>query len=294
MRTLPPPTWLRTFEAAARHTSFTRAAEELHVTQSAVSQQIRLLEDRLGQPLFHRLPQGLQLTEAGKAYLPVVRAGFERLEYGTQEIFGYERSELVTIRATPGFGEFWLGPRLHDLYTRHPGIDLRVTSIIWNTDFVEAGVDLEIRYGTDEWPDLERQRLTHEHLVPVCSPALAERLGADPACLAETRLLHVDGFRNGWPEWLHHAGVADRVEGGSGSHFDTAILPTQLAEAGLGVALGRWSMIEKRIENGTLVAPFDLPMPIDEAFYVCWPHEHPLLPEAEQVRDWLVEVAGEP
>ncbi|MDZ7748360.1 MAG: LysR substrate-binding domain-containing protein [Halofilum sp. (in: g-proteobacteria)] len=207
---------------------------------------------------------------------------------------GEERSELVTMRATPGFGEFWPGPRMHGLYAAHPELDVRVTSTIWNTELLEAGIDLEIRYGTDEWPELERRRLTREHLAPVCSPALAEWLGNDPARLAQARLLHVDGFRNGWPAWLHQAGVADRVDGGSGSHFDTAILPIQLAEHGLGVALGRWSMTEPRIAAGTLVRPFAVTMPTEEAFYVCWPSEEALRPEAALVRDWLVEQARDP
>ncbi|MCS4503075.1 Glycine cleavage system transcriptional activator [wastewater metagenome] len=288
---LPPPSWLRTFAAAARHMSFTRAARELHVTQSAVSQQIRLLEDRLGEPLFHRLPQSLQLTEAGKAYLPVVRDAFERLSYGTEALFGYERTGQVTIRATPGFGEFWLAPRLHALYAAHPELELRIVSTIWNTDVVESGVDLEIRYGSDEWPELETVRLTREYLMPVCSPGLAERLGGAPERLAGERLLHVDGFRTGWPEWLDHAGVSAVVDGGSGSHFDTAILPTKLAEEGLGVALGRWSMVEGRIARGSLVAPFRAVLPSNEAFYAVWPADRELRAEAVVLRDWLVAAA---
>ncbi len=293
-RPLPPPSWLRTFEAAARHMSFTRAAEELHVTQSAVSQQIRLLEDRLGEPLFHRLPRSIQLTEAGKAYLPVVRDAFEQLSLGTEQVFGYSRTDLVTIRATPGFGEFWLAPRLGDLYANHPEIEVRVTSTIWNAEFMEAGVDLEVRYGTDEWPELESRRLTREYLVPVCAPALAEHLDNDPRRLADVRLLHVDGFRNGWAEWLHHAGVAGEVDPGHGSHFDTAILPIRLACEGLGIALGRWSLIERHIQDGRLVQPFDVSMPIDEAFYVTWPGDEPLRPEATVLRDWLLRMAERP
>lgn len=292
-RALPPPAWLRTFEAAARHMSFTRAAEELNVTQSAVSQQIRLLEDRLAQPLFHRLPQSLQLTEAGKAYLPVVREAFERLSHGTEEVFGIARKGLVTLRVTPGFAEFWLAPRLPSLCQRHPGLDLRVTSTIWNTDAIEAGMDLEIRYGTGEWPELEAERLTREQLLPVCSPGLAAQLRAEPEALADQRLLHTDGFRHGWPDWIHEAGMTDRVDGGGGCHFDTAILPLTLAEDGFGVALGRHSLVEQRLASGRLAAPFECRLPTDEAFYLTWPAEGPLRPEAELVRAWLVDAARE-
>lgn len=290
-RSLPPPNWLRTFEAAARHMSFTRAAEELHVTQSAVSQQIRLLEDRLGQTLFHRLPQSLQLTDSGRAYLAVVHDAFERLTLGTEELFGYSRSELVTIRATPGFGEFWLVPRLHSFYREHPELDIRVIATIWNPQFIESGVDLEIRYGVGEWTELDMQPLMQEYLLPVCSPAVAAELGGDPERLAGARLLHTDGFRNGWPEWLQRAGVADRVDGGRGSHFDTAILPLKLAGEGLGVALGRWSLVERQIDSSDLVAPFDVSMPVEETFYVTWPATEELRPEAVLLRDWLLRAA---
>lgn len=293
-RPLPPPAWLRTFEAAARHMSFTQAADELHVTQSAVSQQIRLLEDRLGEPLFHRLPRSIQLTEAGKAYLPVVRDAFEQLSLATEQVFGYARTELVTIRATPGFGEFWLAPRLGDLYASHPDVEVRVTSTIWNAEFMEAGVDLEVRYGTDEWPELETRRLTREYLVPVCAPSIADRLGGNPRRLADERLLHVDGFRNGWAEWLQHADAAGAVDAGRGSHFDTAILPIRLACEGLGIALGRWSLVERHIHDGRLVQPFPVSMPVDEAFYVTWPSDEPLRPEATVLRDWMLRIAERP
>lgn len=290
-RPLPPPTWLRTFEAAARLMSFTKAAEELNVTQSAVSQQIRLLEDRLGQPLFHRLPQSLQLTEAGRAYLPAVRDAFETLSLSTLELFGYARNELVTLRATPGFGEFWLAPRLHHLFAANPDLDLRIISTVWNAEFVESGVDLEIRYGMDEWTELESRRITTEYLMPVCSKEIARELDGDPLRLGDYRLLHTDGFRNGWPEWLQRAGYAKHVDGSAGSHFDTAILPIKMAQEGLGVALGRWSMIEGLLESGRLVAPFDISVQVDEAFYVTWLADRPLRPEAELVRDWFVAMA---
>ena len=220
-----------------------------------------------------------------------MRDAFERLSLSTQELFGYARSDLVTLRATPGFGEFWLVPRLHELFELRPELELRVISTVWTAHFVETGVDLEVRYGMDEWPELETSLVMREYLMPVCSPGLADYLDGDPRRLADVRLLHTDGFRNGWPEWLHHAGLARQVDGGTGSHFDTANLPIKLAEEGLGVALGRWSLVEKHLESGQLVAPFDLPTPIDEAFYVTWPADQPLRPEAAVVRDWLVQTA---
>jgi LysR family glycine cleavage system transcriptional activator len=291
MRALPPPAWLRTFESAARHLSFTRAAHELSVTQSAVSQQIRLLEDRLGESLFHRLPQSLQLTEAGRAYLPVVRDAFERLRLGTHEVFGQGRRELVTIRTTPGFGEFWLAPRLPDLFARHPGIDVRIASAVWNPELMEAGVDLEVRYGLAEWPDLHSQRLTTEVVTPVCAPEVATRLDERGEALANERLLHTDGFRNGWAEWLAAAGADATVDAGSGCHFDTAIMPLSLAVRGAGVALGRRSLTQGSIARGELVEPFETALAVDEGFHLVWLSDRPLSAEADLVRQWLVDQA---
>lgn len=293
MWALPPPTWLRTFEAAARHMSFTEAAHELHVTQSAVSQHIRLLEDRLGHALFHRMPRGLRLTEAGRAYLPVVHDAFERLKSGTEEVFGHARGAPLTVRSTPGFVDLWLAPRLARLFALHPELDLRITSIIWNTDFVETGVDLEIRYGDGDWSGLEAERLTHETLFPVCAPGVAATLAGDPANLRDMRLLHTDGFMNGWAEWLRQAGVDERIDCGAGCHFDTAVLPVRLAVAGQGVALGRASLVHDLLASGDLVAPFAEVLPTEEAFYAAWPDDVPLRPAAGLLLDWLRdEVTG--
>ncbi len=293
MRALPPPAWLRTFESAARHLSFTRAAAELSVTQSAVSQQIRLLEDRLGESLFHRLPQSLQLTEAGRAYLPVVRDAFDRLHLGTHEVFGQGRRELVTIRATPGFGEFWLAPRLPDLFARYPEIDVRIASAVWNPELMEAGVDLEVRYGVSEWPELHAHRLTREAIAPVCAPAVAARLAGRPEALASERLLHTDGFRNGWAEWLQFAEAPPQVDAGSGCHFDTAIMPLNLAAAGAGVALGRQSLTAGLLARGELVEPFDTRLEVDEGFHLVWLADRSLSAQADLVRAWLVEMADD-
>lgn len=289
---LPPLNWLRAFEAAARHMSFTNAGRELGVTQSAISQNVRLLEGHLGQPLFRRLPQRLELTDAGKAYLPVVQDGFQRIGTGTREVFGPGRGGRITVRTTPGFADLWLAPRLGELYALHPDLNLRILSTIWEVEFEGGGDVLEVRYGDGVWPGTESARLTHDRVFPVASPAVGSRLAPNPRRLSETRLLHTVGFRVTWPRWLEAAGLSDVVDGTGGDQFDTALLPTYLAEQGHGVALVRLSLAAGRLASGHLVAPLAPALATDEAFYLVWSSMTPLSADARRFADWLCAIAA--
>ena len=284
---LPPLNWLRAFEAAARLMSFTQAGRELGVTQSAISQNVRLLEAQLGQRLFHRLPHRLELTESGKAYLPAVQDGFERIGAGTREVFGPRPDQQVTVRTTPAFASLWLAPRLPELLAAEQDLRLRVISTVWDLEFESGGADLEIRYGDGQWPGVECERLTEDRIFPVAGPATATRLAADPAALAGERLLHTVGFRVTWPEWLHEAGLADRVDGGAGDHFDGLLLPLQLAERDCGVALARTSMAADRLADGRLAAPLAPALETEEAFFAVWPANATLSDDAARVLAWL-------
>lgn len=287
----PPLNWLRAFEAAARLNSFTEAGRELGVTQSAISQNVRLLEARLGQRLFERLPQRLELTESGKAYLPAVQEGFRHIAAGTREVFGPAHGDRVTLRVTPGFAEFWLGPRLPQLYAAAPDLNLRITSTVWEIEFEAGGTDLEIRYGDGHWPGLVAEKLTVDRMFPVAAPEIGARLAAEPAALAHERLLHAIGFRVTWPTWLDAAGLSDVVDGSSGDHFDTAVLPIELAERGCGVALGRSSLVADKLAEGRLVAPLTPALETDEAFYLVRPVDVPLSADAARLAAWLREAA---
>lgn len=289
---LPPLNWLRAFEAAARLMSFTQAGRELGVTQSAISQNVRLLEAHLGQRLFDRLPQRLDLTESGKAYLPAVQDGFGRISAGTREVFGPRGGERVTLRATPGFADFWLAPRLQRLFAEAPDLQLRITSTVWDIEFEAGGADLEIRYGDGNWPGLACEKLATDKVFPVTSPQLGAVLQADPAALAQQRLFHTIGFRVTWPRWLQAAGLANTVDGESGDHFDTAILPLHLAEQGCGVALARSSLVQPKLDAGTLVAPLEPHVPTTEAFFLVWPTDRPMRADAERVVQWLLRTTG--
>ncbi|HWA42790.1 MAG TPA: transcriptional regulator GcvA [Hypericibacter adhaerens] len=291
---LPPLNWLRTFEAAATSMSFTAAARELGITQSAVSQQVRLLESHLGRPLFHRLPRGLRLTEAGDALLPLLGDAFARIAEGTAEIFGDIDRVRLLVRATTSFAALWLVPRLGRFRARHPEIEFRLTSSIWPADYPDPAVDLEIRYGTGRWSGLRADRLTWDELFPVCSPDWAR--GAQklekPEDLARCTLLHAFGFRDGWPEWLAKAGLTDKVDGASGLEFDLGLAALDLAERGVGVALGRTCYAAERIAAGRLIVPFDIRLPTDEAFYLVSAEGRTPTADATAFRDWLLEEAA--
>jgi LysR family transcriptional regulator, glycine cleavage system transcriptional activator len=290
---LPPLNWLRAFEAAARHLSFTSAAHELHLTQAAISKQVKLLELQLRQHLFVRLPRSLVLTKSGEAYLPKVRDAFERLASGTQEVFGRQRGAVVTVRCAVSFAVNWLAPRLPDFMAKHPHAKIRFVSSVWGDTDDMAQLDLDIQYGTGNWPNAVCYRLTRESLRPLCAPALMQRGTAllQPGDLRHHRLLHVIGYQEGWATWLNAAGIAD-IDPGGGLQCDTSLFALALAAAGGGVALGRSSLLTADLAAGRLVAPFDLAVPVDEAFYLVVPSYDTLQTDAQVFVDWMIRVAN--
>ena len=171
---LPPLNALRTFEAAARHLSFTKAAAELFVTQAAVSHQIKALEEHLGMPLFRRLNRALMLTDEGQALLPYVRDAFDQLAEGVRRLRQGQSSGVLTISVLPSLASTWLIPRLRDFQTRHPEIEVHMTATERLIDFAREPVDAGIRYGLGHWPGLRVERLLSAEIIPVCSPALLE------------------------------------------------------------------------------------------------------------------------
>lgn len=291
-RKLPHLTWLRAFEASARHLSFTNAAQELNLTQAAISKQVKLLEHHLRAPLFERKPRSLVLTKVGAAYLPKIRDGFERLAAGTEEVFGLRQSEVLTVRAPVGYSVNWIAPRLAGFFDRHPDTEVRLVSSVWGEQFDNERFDLDIQYGTGKWSGCKTDRLTWEVIKPVCAPCLlgGENALRTPDDLARQRLLHVLGYKEGWADWLRYANVTE-INSGQGLQFDTSLLAFEFASRGGGVALARSSMLGVEIERGRLVSPFEIEAPLQEAFFLISPEggfEHP---DAHKFRDWLIETA---
>ena len=286
---LPPLSWVRAFEAAARHLSFTHAAAELNLTQAAVSKQVKLLEHHLREPLFERKPRSLMLTKVGAAYLPKVQDAFGRLGAGTQEVFGNRRTEMLTVRAPVALAVNWIAARLPAFLDLYPKLPIRLVSSVWNADFEPERYDLDIRYGLGKWTGFKAEQLSWEVLEPICLPQVAKRL-VTPDDLAGERLLHVLGYQEGWSTWLAAAN-ATRVNAGSGAHFDTSLMAFEVAANGGGVALGRPSMAAKELASGRLVRPFDLEVPVREAFYLLSPDEGMAHPDAAIFRTWLLAQA---
>jgi LysR family transcriptional regulator, glycine cleavage system transcriptional activator len=282
---LPPLTWLRAFEAAARHLSFTDAAQELNLTQAAVSKHVKALELHLQQLLFIRRTRSLQLTKLGEAYLPKVRDAFERLSVGTREVFGGRVTNVLTVRCAVSFAVTWLCPRLPAFFKAHPDVGIRLLSSVWNDALETDGCDLDIQYGTGQWTGVRSHRLTFETITPLCAPALADQL-SQPDDLRHQRLLHVLGYQEGWGTWLRAAGVTS-FNPGQGLQFDTSLTAFEMAAHGGGVALGRRSLAERERAAGRLVAPFALEVPIDEGFHVLEPAGQTLHPHAADFIAWI-------
>jgi LysR family transcriptional regulator, glycine cleavage system transcriptional activator len=289
---LPPLAALRAFEAAARHLSFTRAAAELHVTQTAISHQIRALEERLGLKLFRRLPRGLVLTEEAQRYLPALREAFARIDAATAELLAGRAGGSLTASVLPSFAAKWLVPRLGRFRAANPDIDLRISTSLHLVDFAREDVDVGIRMGRGHYPGLRVDRLFGESLMPVCAPALLE--GSQPLRRPEDLrhhvLLHEDDY-TGWQLWLELAGI-EGVEARRGPILTDAAMVVQAAAEGQGVALGRTALAAWDIAAGRLVRPFDIGMPHDLAYYLVCPEASAERPRIAAVRAWLLTEAA--
>ena len=294
-RRLPPLNALRAFEAAARHLSFTRAAQELNVTQAAVSHQVKALEERLGVKLFHRRNRALLLSEAGQAYLPPLRDAFDGLAAATERVLARDSSGALTVSALSSFAATWLVPRLKRFRELHADIEVRLTASDHLVDFAREDVDIAIRYGRGEWPGLRADRFLTEDIFPVCSPALLG--GAQPlrrpGDLRHHTLLH-DDMRESWRMWLLAAGVDD-IDAYRGPGFSHSNLVIRAAIDAQGVALGRSALVQAELEAGTLVRPFRVSLPAEYAYYVVCPEVTAERPKEQAFRDWVLgEARAEP
>lgn len=292
-RGIPSLNWLRAFEMAARHLSFTEAAKSFGVTQGAVSQQVKQLEAWFGQPLFHRDGRILSLTDAGRAYLPVVRTAFDQLSAGTEELFGGGHDGPVNVRVTSSLTYIWLLPRIASFMKLHPGIALRLVTDPDPGRFSEEGTDIGIRYGGGHWPEARAERLFWEKLFPVCSPKLLEGTCGlkHPRDLSGFRIIHVVGEPENWQMWLHAAGVEGQPLD-QGLQFDLHMMATQAAIDGIGVALGLSPMVDDALSDGRLVRLFDTEIPARDAHYVVTPLRVEIRPQVEAFRQWLLATSA--
>ncbi len=282
---------LRVFEVAARHMSFTRASEELNISQAAVSQRIKSLEAHLGKPLFHRHAKSLFLTDVAKAYLPLVRDGLARLDSATEQLFEVGDRTLLTVRATAGLATLWLAPLLQEFQALHPNIDLRVITAAYADDLPKhPALEVEIRYGLGGWSGLQVDKLLEVKVFPVCAPSLSEGL-QQPDDLRNFDLLHVVGYGEDWHSWLQAAGT-DGIDPSRGVQVDASVAALQMAQEGAGIALGRSPLVTGLIDAGRLVAPFDIALKLPQAYYLVCPMEIVQRPSVLAFREWIIEKAG--
>ena len=282
MASLPPLTWLRAFEAAARHLSFTQAAAELNLTQSAVSQHVRSLEAALGLGLFVRKTRALQLTEAGSNYLPIVQDAFEILGSGTRALTGGDRGRRLMVTCNLAFSTFWLAPRLGGLLAAHPWLSLNLSTPIWDPLRGDGGPEVEIRFGRAALMPGTAERLAVERVYPVCAPAT----GPDMRRWESAPLFDTVGVTANWDSWLSSQGFSlprDR----SVTLASTYVVTMTAALAGGGLAITHDSLARGLLADGRLERPYGHSVDMPEGYFLLALPKHEETPAARTFVEWI-------
>ena len=281
------------FEAAARLENFTAAAGELGLTQAAVSYQIKLLEERLGISLFHRVGRKVQLTERGRALAPTIIRAFDEMRAGFAALKG-EDSSVLTISCTNSYANLWLAPRIGTFQMRHPGLAVRIHASDSMVDFARDGVDVAIRSGDGNWAGVEAKKLSYNRLAPLCSPAFLKANGpiSGAAALKALPLLSPDDIW--WSEWFADMGVDHNEPGAPSVAFDSQVMEGRAAIAGQGIAILNMYLWRAEVEAGLLVEAVPSFIIERRAYYVAYPTHARQTPKVKAFRDWIrAEFAAE-
>lgn len=281
---LPPLNALRAFESAARHLSFTRAADELHVTQAAISHQVKGLEERLGIKLFRRLPRQLLLTDEGQALLPDLRDAFNRLAHAVERISARSAAGTLTVSSMTTILMTWLVPRLPRFQEAHPEIDVRLMTTQRLVDFTREDIDVAIRFGTGKWPGVKSERMFGEVLTPLCGRRFVDECKS-PADLHKLPLIR-STEEDEWPIWFAAAGVAT-TEVRRGPIFDSTKIAVQAAIDGLGIVMGPPTLFADDIAAGRLFQPFALAVETGKSYWFVVPENSAGRPKVKAFRDWI-------
>lgn len=287
---LPSLAGLQCFEAAARHLSFTRAADELSLTQSAVSKQVAQLESMLQHPLFRRIRRRLHLTPEGAVYLSEARKILAHVEMSTRYMQSYGgKSDVLNIATLPTFGARWLIPRLNGFRFRYPGINLNIMNRSEPFDMQEERVEVAFFFGHGAWPQAECIKLLDEEMVPVCSPAVVEGVKVeDPLALTQLVLLQSATRPEAWHDWFE-AQQQYTEHSYHGPRFDTFYMALRAAQAGCGVALIPHFLAREEIDEGKLVIPWNFRLKSQDAYYMAFPEHTAELYKIRSFVDWIVE-----
>ena len=286
---LPSLGALQAFEASARHGSFTRASEELNLTQGAVSRQVAALEQALGVALFSRIRQRIVLTDTGAAYAEEIRDTLGRLSAATLNAIAFKGAGgTLALAILPTFGTRWLIPRLPDFSQRHPEVTINFSTRILPFDFSREPLDAAIHFGDPVWPGATVHRLMGETIIPVASPDLVNRLKIQsPGDLLRAPLLKQATRPRAWAEWLHAQGL-DPEQALPGPSFEQFAMVAQAAVAGLGVAIVPRFLVEDELRTGTLTIPIDQPIESQQAYWLVYPEKRKERPALKAFRDWLL------
>lgn len=288
-RQLPPLNGLRSFEAAARHLSFTKAAEELYVTQAAISHQVKGLEEFIGHALFQRVNRGLKLTPEGQTLFPAIREGLDVMATAVRHLHATESAGTLTISTLDSFASGWLVPKLGDFRAQNPEIDVRLTMGDALVNFARDEIDLAIRYGKGDWASCQSHLLMSEVIFPVASPDLIANGPPlnEPKDILKYRLLH-DSMPEDWNMWFHEAGIPNaKIE--SDFTIEHSHLIAQAAVTGQGIALGRSVLVGEQLKSGQLVQLFDITIPVRNAYYLVGPPTTWDRHKVVAFRNWLLE-----
>ena len=287
-RTSPSLTDLQAFESAARHGSFTHAARELHVTQGAVSKQVKQLGAFVGTRLFTRVRQGLVLTENGRRYLQKIGKGLDLIESATLEVRSHKGlGATLSLTSMPTFGARWLIPRLAGFMHERPDIRVEFLPHKQGYDFSMPELDAAVRFGDGIWPGSDADYLVGREVVAVCHPDLTPAQPARAEDLLRLPLLHHTSAPNAWSEWFVKAGLDSR-RAWEGSRFDQYTLIIEAAASGFGVALIPLCLVEQEIQSGKLVIAIDLPILASQGYYLCYPKNRADMPALQAMRMWLL------
>lgn len=290
MRRLPPLNAVRAFEAAARRGNFNQAADELSVTPSAISHQVRTLEEFFGAKLFRRSGRNVELTTKSRDFLRSVTQALDQISAASQRMMRRPEGNLLNIAATPTFATGWLVPHMLEFQVEHPELEIRMCTTVSFVDFLDSDIDLAINYSTGECPDgLESVRIMAEHCVPVCSPQYMRDHGPlrTPDDIRNCTLLHALPRIGQWHNWLEVAGVSG-VDAERGPKFHSTLLALEAAKSALGVAISNREFVQEHIRLGTLVAPFQVEVPSHSGYYLVYPQDRANDPKLEAFRDWLL------
>ncbi|MZR11504.1 LysR family transcriptional regulator [Maritimibacter sp. DP07] len=287
---LPHVTWLRAFEAAARHSSFSDAAMELGLTPAAVSQQIRLLEQHLGTPLFRRLPRGVVLTDMGQAYALPVRKSFSEMQEATDGLFTVDRKRKIRVRASISYATLVLAPRLKAFHDLHPDIEIALSTAVWSDRMDHETIDVDIRYGTGHWNEADIWKIGDEVATLVCHPDHLRSFGPEPRIrdVLSAGVVPVLGSEIEWRR-LSDRFDLDCPEPPVWLTADSSLIALQSVSAGFGTALIHESFSKAFLDRGDLVSPFACSLPIREAYYFVMREGLGLRDEIEAFRAWLLD-----